>query len=152
MGNLFNQDFQELIQILNEEDVQYILVGGYAVILHGYHRTTGDLDIWLRRTESNYSKFIKASNRFGLPTSSFTKDKFLYDTNIDVFSFGRPPVGLDIMLELKGLDFETCYQKSLLHEIDGLTVRLINYDHLIEAKKSAGRPKDLLDIQYLEEE
>lgn len=152
MNNIFNKDFRELIQFLNEYSVEYILVGGYAVILHGYVRTTGDLDLWIHRTESNYHNFMKAATDFGLPTDELTKDKFLYNKEIDVFSFGRPPVGLDIMLDVKGLIFEDAFKKSTWYETDGIKVRLIHYNHLIEAKKSSGRPKDLVDIIYLEEE
>jgi len=152
VNNIFNKDFRELIQLLNECDVEYILVGGYAVILHGYVRTTGDLDLWVHRTESNYYKFIKAATIFGLPTFELTMDKFLFNKDIDVFSFGRPPSGLDIMLNVKGLNFTDSYKKSAWFETDDIKVRLIHYNHLITAKKSAGRPKDLVDIIYLEEE
>lgn len=152
MNNIFSKDFRELIQLLNDNNVDYILVGGYAVILYGYIRTTGYLDLWIHRTESNYDRFIKAATAFGLPTKEFTKDKFLNNTDIDVFSFGRPPSGLDIMLDVKGLTFSDAFKKSIWYETDGIKVRLIHYNHLIEAKKSAGRPKDLVDIIYLEEE
>ncbi len=152
MNNIFNKDFRELIQLLNDNNVEYILVGGYAVILHGYVRTTGDLDLWIHRTQSNYEKFIKAAKSFGLPIDELTMDKFLFNKSIDVFSFGRPPIGLDIMLDVKGLEFKDSYKKSTWFETDDIEVRLINYNHLIKAKKSAGRPKDLVDIIYLEEE
>ena len=152
MNNIFNQDFRELIILLNSNEVEYLLVGGYAVILHGYIRTTGDLDLWLRRTEANYDKFLKAARLFGLPTTAFTKDKFLYDDSIDVFSFGRSPSGLDIMLDLKGMEFEESYRRSSMYETDGIEVRLIHYQDLLAAKKAAGRPKDLVDIIYLQEE
>ena len=81
-----------------------------------------------------------------------TKDKFLFDRDIEVFSFGRPPSGLDIMLDLKGMNFEECFNLSTLYETDYTVVRLISYKDLILAKKAAGRPKDLVDIIYLEEE
>jgi len=152
VNNIFNEDFKEFIVLLNKFEVEYILVGGYAVILHGYVRTTGDLDIWLKRSPENYLKFLNAASKFGLPTSEFTQDKFLYNTSIDVFSFGRPPNGLDIMLEVKGLEFDECFEDSSMYETDGIEIRLIHYNHLIAAKKAAGRPKDLVDIIYLEEE
>lgn len=152
MNNIFNKDFLDIIKIFNKHDVEYILVGGYAVILHGYVRTTGDLDLWLQRTSDNYKKFIKASAEFGLPTSQLTEEKFLFSDDIDVFSFGRPPNALDIMVEVKGMDFKTCYELSEMYETDDTEVRLITYKHLLSAKKASGRPKDLVDIIYLEEE
>ncbi len=109
MNNIFNQDFKEMISLLNQHEVEYILVGGYAVILHGYVRTTGYLDLWLNKTKENYNKFITTANQFGLPTSEMTEQNFLHDKSIDVFSFGRPPYGLDIMLEVKGLSFKECF-------------------------------------------
>lgn len=152
MNNIFNQDFKELISLLNQHEVEYILVGGYAVILHGYVRTTGDLDLWLNRTKENYRRFIIAANQFGLPTSEMTEKKFLHDKSIDVFSFGRPPYALDIMLDVKGLNFNDCFDLSSMFKTDNIEIRLINYQHLIKAKNASGRPKDLVDIIYLEEE
>ena len=75
MANLFNQDFQDFIQALNINDVKYILVGRYAVILHGYIRSTADMDIWVDKTKENYQKLKKALNQFGAP--SFSENEFL---------------------------------------------------------------------------
>ena len=152
MQNIFNQDFREFIEALNAHKVEYILVGGYAVILHGYLRTTGDLDIWLNRTEDNYLKFIKAGNSFGQPTAQFTLSNFLSNFDIDVFSFGKPPMAIDIMLEVKGLNFKECFEKSQFQDVEGLSVNVIWLPHLIAAKKAAGRGKDLVDIEYLDQE
>ena len=110
MQNIFNQDFQDFIRSLNEADVNYVLVGGYAVILHGYNRSTGDLDIWVEQTEENYYKLVKAFQLFGMPVFKMTKNNFLGNAEMDVFTFGRPPVSIDIMLSVKGLDFEEVFQ------------------------------------------
>jgi len=67
MANIFNDDFRDFIQALNNNEVEYLLVGGYAVILHGYRRVTGDMDIWVNRTKENYSRLTKAFLEFGLP-------------------------------------------------------------------------------------
>ncbi len=152
MQNIFNQDFREFIEALNTYNVEYILVGGYAVILHGYLRTTGDLDIWLNRTEANYLKFIKAGNSFGLPTSQLSVDKFLSNFDIDVFSFGRPPMAIDIMLEVKGLNFKESFEKAQIQEVEGLSVNLIWLPHLITSKRASARGKDLVDVEYLDQE
>jgi predicted nucleotidyltransferase len=92
MQNIFNPDFQDFIRSLNEADVKYILVGGYAVILHGYHRNTGDLDIWVERSAENYHKLVRAFQLFGMPVFDMTLSNFLDNTDLDVFTFGRPPV------------------------------------------------------------
>lgn len=92
--NIFNPDFQEFILALNESDVDYVLVGGYAVILHGYSRTTGDMDIWVNPTEDNYKRLSLAYDKFGLSVFDMSVDKFLDIDNFDVFSFGRPHLPL----------------------------------------------------------
>ena len=149
MGNIFNGDFQEFIQCLNNNDVKYILVGGYSVILHGYSRTTGDLDVWVDTTIDNYRKLKKASQEFGLMTIDLTEENFMHNDAIDVFTFGRPPVSIDIMKKVKGLSFEETYSQAIDIEIDELTIKVIHKNHLILAKESANRPEDQNDIIHL---
>lgn len=149
MGNIFNNDFQDFIRALNKAKVKFILVGGYAVILHGYSRTTGDMDIWVERTEENYGKLLKAFLIFGMPVFDMTKENFLYHKTFDVFRFGRNPVAIDVMIKMGNFNFEKCYKISQVVEVDGLPLRLINYNTLIEAKKQANRGKDLDDLENL---
>ncbi|NOT37282.1 MAG: hypothetical protein HOP11_07870 [Saprospiraceae bacterium] len=78
MGNIFNPDFREFIQLLNRNEVVYILVGGYSVILRGYPRVTGDLDIWVERTAHNYSQLCKALYDFNMPVFDMTQEIFLF--------------------------------------------------------------------------
>src|ERR1700733_2740478 len=125
MGNIFNEDFRDFITSFNDNDVKYILVGGYSVILHGYSRTTGDMDIWVERTAKNYKKITASFLQFGMPVFDMTEAAFLNDKPIDVFSFGRPPSSIDVMVEVKGLNFDECYQHAVYFEEDGLTVRTI---------------------------
>jgi hypothetical protein len=77
MANLFNTDFRDFLSALNKDNVRYLLVGGYSVILHGYARTTGDMDIWVERTKENYQCIKKAFNRFGMPVFDMTEENFL---------------------------------------------------------------------------
>ncbi|WP_293307505.1 nucleotidyltransferase [Pedobacter sp. UBA5917] len=149
MGNIFNDDFREFIQALNSQNVKYILVGGYSVILHGYSRTTGDMDIWVERTEENYRKIFNAFFQFGMPVFDMTKENFLYHPDWEVFSFGRPPISIDLMIMVKGLNFDECYPNSIFFEEDGLKIRTINYNDLLLAKKSAARAKDINDLENL---
>ena len=149
MGNIFNEDFRDFIQALNDNKVRYILVGGFSVILHGYSRTTGDMDIWVERTKENYQNISKAFSQFGLSVFDMTEDNFLSHPNWDVFTFGVPPVAIDLMIAVKGLDFETCYNNAVIFEDNNLKIRTIHKNNLIEAKKSSGRPKDLDDLENL---
>ena len=149
MANIFNDDFRDFIQALNNNDVEYLLVGGYAVILHGYRRVTGDMDIWVNRTKENYSKLVKAFSDFGLPVFDMTESKFLDANTADVFSFGRPPVSIDILTKLKGVEFADAFPLALQFDENGLSIRFIHLNSLIQAKKAAGRHKDLDDIEKL---
>ena len=149
MGNIFEQDFRDFIQALNDSKVRYILVGGYSVIIHGYSRTTGDMDIWVQRDSENYQKLITAFNQFGMSVFDMTKDNFLNHLIWDVFSFGVPPVCIDIMIDVKGLNFDECYANSQVFIDDELEVRVLSRSDLLVAKKKANRPKDIDDINNL---
>ncbi|WP_461449336.1 DUF6036 family nucleotidyltransferase [Mucilaginibacter sp.] len=149
MGNIFNDDFREFIQLLNKHNVRYILIGGYSVILHGYSRTTGDMDIWVDRTLENYIRIKRSFLSFGMPMFDMTEKNFLTHPTWDVFTFGRPPSAIDIMVKVKGLDFNECYNNAIYFEEDGLPIRTIHFNNLINAKKASGRSKDLDDLENL---
>jgi hypothetical protein len=149
MGNIFNEDFRDFIKCFNDNAVKYILVGGYSVILHGYSRTTGDMDIWVERTGENYKRIANAFAEFGMPVFDMTEASFLNNTKVDVFTFGRPPSSIDVMVEVKGLNFDDCYKHAVYFEEDGLMIRTIFLNDLISAKKASGRAKDINDLENL---
>ncbi len=149
MGNIFNDDFRDFLTQLNLHDVEYVLVGGYSVILHGYSRTTGDMDVLVNKTRENYQKLIKAFNSFGMPTFDMTEENFLNNSQMDVFSFGRSPVAIDIMTNIKGASFQDIAEEAILCETDGITIKTISISKLIQVKKASGRHKDLDDIEKL---
>jgi hypothetical protein len=145
---IFNEDFKDFIRFLNEYEVEYLLVGGYAVILRGYSRSTGDMDIWVNKTESNFNKIQVAIKAFGLPEAAIPKQQF-FSMDYDVFTFGKPPFAIEILTGLKAVDFTVAFEKSSVENVDGVDVRVIHLNQLIEAKKAAGRHKDLNDIENL---
>lgn len=149
MGNIFNEDFRDFIAQLNKNDVEYILVGGYSVILHGYSRTTGDMDIWVKQTSENYNKLKQAFQMFGMPVFDMTEDNFLYHSEWNVFTYGNPPSSIDIMTSVKGLDFEDTFKQAVYFEEDGLQIRTIHINNLLVAKKASGRAKDQNDLEKL---
>lgn len=149
MGNIFNDDFRDFILALNKCEVKYILVGGYSVILHGYNRTTGDMDVWVERTSENYSKLKSAFGVFGMPLFDMTEDTFLNHPTWDVFTFGNPPTSIDIMIRVKGMTFEECYSNAIYFEEDGLSIKTVFLQDLINAKKASGRAKDINDLENL---
>jgi|JI6StandDraft_1071083.scaffolds.fasta_scaffold409029_1 hypothetical protein len=149
MNNIFNEDFQDFLKSFNKNAVKYVLVGGYSVIIHGYSRTTGDMDLLVEKSKENYLRIVEAFYDFGMSIFDMTEDNFLTN-KLDVFTFGRDPVRIDILTTLKGLDFLTVYTNSEIHQLDEIPVRVIHYKHLIESKKAVGRYKDLDDIEQLE--
>ena len=149
MGNIFNPDFYDFIQALNNNGVRYLLVGGYSVILHGYARTTGDMDIWVDKKDENYTYLLNAFNEFKMPVFDMTKNNFLNNAAIDVFTFGKSPVSIDLMTAVKGLNFDDAYTNSEIHQVDDLKIRVVHYNDLLIAKQASGRPRDLDDIENL---
>lgn len=150
LRNIFNSDFQDFIRALNQCQVAYILVGGYSVILHGHARTTGDLDIWVKPTKDNYQLLTQAFQLFGMPVFDMSADKFLHTDQNDVFIFGVPPVSIEVLTIVKGMDFDEAFVTAQWFEIgDGLQVRTLSIADLLKAKKAAGRLKDLDDIEHL---
>lgn len=150
MGNIFNDDFIDFLKALNESNVEYVLVGGYSVILHGYSRTTGDMDILVNKTEANYNMLKNAFLHFGMPMFDMTKENFLSNPEMNVFTFGRQPVAIDIMTEIKGADFTGLYNNATIVNVEGLEVKTIHLRDLIEIKKISGRHKDLDDVEKLD--
>lgn len=148
MGNIFSSDFRDFIGALNNQQVEYILVGGLSVYAHGYGRTTGDMDIWTNQTEDNYVKLSSAFQEFGMPVFDMTLEAYL-SADKDVFSFGRSPQKIEILTQVKGLVFEQAYPSSEFREIEGVMLRLIGRDDLIKAKEAVNRLKDQLDVQML---
>lgn len=150
MGNIFNSDFRDFIHALNRNQVRYILVGGYSVILHGYSRTTGDLDLWVERTHKNYLKLKQSFDEFGMPVFDMTEDNFLHHPIWDVFTYGVPPVAIDLMISLEGFNFQEIYERSVTFKDEELEIRVIHKNDLIAAKQKAGRSKDLDDLENLQ--
>jgi predicted nucleotidyltransferase len=149
MSNIFKDDFRDFIQALNDCEVRYILVGGFSVILHGYARTTGDMDIWVERTTENYLKIKNAFLFFGMPVFDMTEDNFLNHSSWDVFTFGVPPSAIDMMVTVQGLDFNISFEQAIYFDDDGLIIRVIHLNDLLKAKRSANRAKDIDDIENL---
>jgi predicted nucleotidyltransferase len=149
IGNIFNQDFREFLNALNNNKVKYLLVGGYSVILHGYSRTTGDMDIWVDRTKENYVLLNSAFEEFGMPIFDMTLENFISHPEWDVFTYGKPPVAIDILINLKGVNFDFAFNNSIVFDLDGLSIRTIHKNDLITAKMAANRAKDQNDLENL---
>jgi hypothetical protein len=146
--NIFNPDFTDFINCLNENHVEYILVGGYAVIIRGYSRSTGDMDIWVNKTKENFLRLQNALKDFGVPPEAVAEEQFFSD-EFDVFTIGRPPSAIEIMTAIKGVGFSEAFATSTLETFEEVVVRVIHLNQLVKAKRAAGRHKDLNDLENL---
>ncbi len=149
MGNIFNEDFREFINCLNRAKVKYLLVGGYSVIFHGFPRTTGDLDIFVEVSADNYEKIREAFSNFKMPLFDMTKESFLNDKHINVYTFGRPPVCIEILKEISGVSFDEVYPHAIDAQMDDIQVKIIHLNDLRVNKKMSGRAKDINDLENL---
>jgi predicted nucleotidyltransferase len=144
---MFSQDFREFIQLLIKNKAEYLIVGGYAVGVHGYPRYTGDLDIWLNPTSKNAESILKSINEFGFSSFKLTLADFTTPGN--VIQLGYPPLRIDLLTEIDGVTFEECFKNRKEVLIDDLNVNFIGYDDLLKNKKESGRPRDINDIENL---
>lgn len=145
---ILDSNFLEFIECLNKNKVEYILVGGYAVVLNGVNRTTQDLDIFIRRTDENADKVLKAIDDFGFGSIGFTKAD-LQDKQ-GIVQIGRPPLRIDILCELPGVDFETAYNEANDYEEEGVKIKVMHINQLITNKLAVARDKDLADAKALQ--
>ena len=149
MGNVFNDDFRDFINALNNANVKYVLVGGYSVIYYGFSRTTGDLDIFVEVTKENYISLKKAFLNFGLSLFEMTENNFLSNDAMDVFSFGRAPVSIDIIKKITNVTFKDAYENSIQTIFEEIPMRIIHINDLKKNKSSTGRAKDKNDLENL---
>jgi len=147
-GNMvLNKDFREFIQLLNEHDVRYLVVGGYAVAFHGYPRYTKDLDLWIWLARKNAQNLLKVLDDFGFGTLDLKEEDFLNPDQ--VVQLGYPPNRIDILTDLKGVDFQECYSKKNEITIEGTPANFIDLESLKKNKKATGRFQDLADLENL---
>jgi hypothetical protein len=147
---VLNKDFREFIALLNEKDVKYLVIGGYAVAYHGYPRYTKDIDFWVWLNPENAQKALDVIAAFGMASMNLTIDDFL--NKEAVIQLGYQPNRIDILTDLEDLDFETCHEARSIASFEGLTVSFLDIDSLIKAKLNAGRPQDKADVKKLKEQ
>jgi len=146
---ILNQDFREFIALLNKHKVRYLLIGGYAVALHGHPRYTKDLDIWIWMDNANAERLCTALKEFGFSPLDITPEDFL---ELDrIIQLGYPPNRIDLMTSPHGVDFETCFSSRKEIDLDGLKINLIDLENLRINKRATGRHQDLADIENLTE-
>lgn len=144
---LLPDDFKEFLKLLNENHVDYLLIGGFAVGYHGYPRATADLDVWVALSPENAERLIAALVAFGFSPEAVAPQMVLSKDRI--LRMGVPPLRLEIHTGISGVTFAESYAHRVNAVIDAVEVPVISLADLIANKKASGRPKDLIDIQEL---
>lgn len=143
-----NSDFKEMLRIFNKEKVKYLVIGGYAVAKHAEPRYTKDLDIWISNSQENAARVFYALREFGAPLNHITIEDFTVPTL--VFQLGIEPSRVDILMGLKELSFDDCWERKATITLGEIEIHFISLDDLIRNKRIAGRPQDLRDAEILE--
>ena len=146
---MLNEDYKEMLQILLNNEVKFLVVGEYAMGAHGYPRATGDIDIWVEASLQNSKKIYKSLSEFGSPLSEVTQETFT-EKGI-IFQIGVAPRRIDIITYIDGVDFPSAYQEKEEIDIEKLKIPFISKENLIKNKEATGREKDKLDANSLRE-
>ncbi len=141
------QDFREFFQSFNQHEVEYLLVGGYAVGYHGYPRATMDIDVWVASNPENARRVVAALEDFGFGGEVLVEGLFLEADQ--VIRMGLPPMRIEILTSISGVDFQDAYDERIEDVLDGVPVKLISLHHLKANKVAAARAKDLADLEEL---
>lgn len=142
-----NRDFSEFIACCVARDVRFLIVGGYALAAHGHPRYTKDLDVWLWTDPGNARRLLDALADFGFGSLGLTEDDFTEPGA--VVQLGDPPLRIDLLTSVDGVEFGTCWPSRVEIEIGGTVVPFIDVDNLVANKKASGRTQDLADVDAL---
>lgn len=140
-----HDDFKELIALLNDSNVEYLIVGGYAVNLYGYHRPTDDIDIWIAASEENADRLIRVMNQF----VGKAPDRSVFTVPGKILEFGHPPMRVHMMTSISGVDFDSCYARRHAGMLDDVPTWFISLEDLRRNKHASGRHKDLADLEQI---
>ncbi|MEO7673617.1 MAG: nucleotidyltransferase [Pyrinomonadaceae bacterium] len=142
-----NSDFKDLLQALNDAGAEYLVVVGYAVIKHTEPRYTKDIDVWVNNTRENAERVLAALAEYGAPVGDLSIEYLTADDAF--FQIGVEPVRIDIIMNLIALNFEECWVRKHVAQVDGIQVNFIAIRDLITNRVASGRPMDLVDVERL---
>jgi hypothetical protein len=143
-----NPDFAAILSELTNAGAEFIVVGAFAVAAHGNPRSTGDIDIWVRPTRENAALVLRALRAFGAPLFGLTEDDLVDEQT--VFQIGVAPVRIDILCGIDGVEFEGAWARRQTGKLGGLAIPVLSLEDLATNKRAAGRPKDLVDLAWIE--
>jgi len=146
---VLENDFKEFLELFDKNKVKYLLVGGYAVVFHGYNRYTKDMDVWVEISPENAIRIVQSLQEFGMDSLGLTEEDFQKAGTF--VQIGCPPVRIDIINSVAGLDFASAYASRTIETIGGVRVSMISLEDLRKNKLACGRTQDLLDYEKLGE-
>jgi hypothetical protein len=144
---MLSRDFKEFVALLNAHGAEYLVVGGYAMAVHGRPRQTGDLDIWLKRDHDNALRVMAALEDFGFGGLGLSVGDF--EVHEQVVQLGYPPFRIDLMTDIDGLTFDAAWPSRFEYQLGELRIPFIGLDALKANKRASGRPRDLDDLEHL---
>lgn len=143
-------DFRDFLQAFVAAGVEFLVVGAHALQVHGVPRATGDLDVWVRPSESNAERVMTALVEFGAPVRDLGIKQGDFGVAGVIAQLGLPPYRIDILTTISGVDFETAWDERARGTVAGVSVPVLGRESFIRNKRASGRKKDLADIEYLE--
>ena len=145
---MLNPDFKDMLSCLKDAEVEFVIVGAYALAAHGFPRATGDIDIWVRNSSENAQKIMSALKKFSAPTSNISEEDF---TSPDmVVQIGVEPCRIDLLTRISGVEFDAAWRNKVSITIDDLEIYVLSKADLLKNKSATGRDKDQGDIAWLE--
>ncbi len=146
---MWNEDYKDILHALSAEQVDFILIGAYALAAHGLPRATIDVDIWVQPSSGNARKVHAALLAFGAPMREISVADFAEEGT--VFQIGVAPRRIDILTGISGVNYEEAIEEAIVTKVEGIQINILSMKHLIANKMSTGRLKDLDDVQRLQE-
>jgi predicted nucleotidyltransferase len=140
-------DFIDFIELLNNHKVEYMIVGGYAVMAHGQPRYTEDFDIWIKPSDVNAEKMMVVLKEFGFVLKGLSKEDF--EVEDMVVQLGYPPLRIDLMGSISGVTFDEAFPHKILRKIGQIEMNFIGLNELVRNKETTGRKKDIVDAEQL---
>jgi hypothetical protein len=144
---LTSPDFRELLKVFEKHKIRYLIVGGYAVMKYSEPRFTKDLDVFIATDQGNANGVFAALKEFGAPLENLTADDFVQKGYF--YQMGRPPIRVDIMMSIPGIEFDAAWENREVVELDDLKILFISRSDLIRAKEASARPQDKIDVDKL---
>ena len=145
---MVNRDYKDLFAAFNAHGVEFLIVGAYALAVHGHVRATKDLDVWIRPSSENARRVLRALTAFGAPTEGLSEHELAQPGMI--IQLGYPPVRIDVVTSIEGVVFDNAWEERVDASYGDQNVFVISRRHLVASKRAAGRLQDLADLEALE--